>query len=230
MMRRVISAVALAVALAASYVDVRVSAAAALAVPAPPQLTASGESVTVTWAPVSGASGYRVQISLNGGPYLFAGLTDGATYSLVVDDLRSDSLPCRQGPCSVTAEVASTNDVAQSAFSAPSAAVELPMPYTISMRVARHTSARQVVLVLYGASSHAGQVLHLLKMSADRTWEDTGVTTTVHRQRVPGRRHRISAWLFRIVVRSRGFSNYRVEIPAAGPLGEGMSRPYGVRR
>lgn len=231
MVRRLVSLVAVSVVLAAAgAMPARADVSPSMQVPARPGIAADGESVVVSWAPVAGADGYRVQVSFNGGPYVDAGSADGATSSLVVDELRSRTMPCGQGPCSVTAEVAETSGPFQSAYSAPSVAVALPMPYAISMSVARRTSPRQVTLILFGTSLPAGQVVHLLKMSSERIWQDTGVTTTVHRQRVPGHRRTVRAWLFTIVVRSRGLSNYRVEVPTAGARGRGTSRPYGVRR
>lgn len=229
--RRFVSIVASVVWLAVwPAVAGRADVAASLPPPAQPSIAASGESVTVAWSPVANADGYRVQVSLNGGAYLDAAATDGATHTLEVDDLRSPSLSCGQGPCSVTARVAATSGGAEGPFSAPSVAVSLPMPYTIPMSVFRTNSPRQVTLVLYGVSARTGQVLHLLKMDSSQIWQDTGVTTVVHRQRVPGHRRAVQAWKFTVVVHTRGLSNYRVEIPAAGSLGEGISRPYGVRR
>lgn len=198
--------------------------------PAAPTVTVSGETAHVTWAAVPGAGGYGVQVSLDGGVHWGSGgFTDAATTSVDVPDLRASSLGCSAGACSVIAQVEQIVGSYESPWSASSTPVALPLPFTIPMSVWRHNAPGRVTLVLYGASSHPGQVIHLFKLGRDRIWTDTGRTTTVHRQRVPGHARALQAWRFTIVVRAHGKSNYRVEIPAAGQFGEGTSRPYGVR-
>lgn len=232
MLRKLAAATAVMVAIGTSYLTGPASATIDpnLPVPSPPSVSVSGDAAQISWTPVAGAGGYRVQISLNGGRFGDVGDTDAATYSIVAHELRSPSLGCSQGPCTVRAQVATVNGAWESGFSAPSAPVAIPLPYAIPMSVARRNGAGKVTLELYGASHHPGQVVHLLMMSRERIWEDTGRTTTVRVQRVPRHARPILAWSFKIVVRSHGLSNYRVEVPAAGQTGEGLSRPYGVRR
>lgn len=202
-------------------------------VPAAPSISVWGDQATVTWQPVPGATSYEAQISLNGGPWGYSEDVGASIRSVTFDSLRSPSLGCETGPCTVQVRVESLNGAWESGWSTPSALANLPVPSVIAMQTYHVKGKRSTTVYLFGRAT-AGVTFRLQKFDVtERVWNDAGPTTTARVQTLPSskkKKVRALAWVFKIVVRSKGLSNFRVVVDPAGDDGGGASRPFGVRR